>query len=210
MPEHWAVGKLRWQAKLQGGVALGRDLTEANTVLLPYLRVANVQDGYVDLDEVKRIEFLVSEVERYLLSPGDVLMNEGGDSDKLGRGTVWDGAINPCVHQNHVFAIRSSVHLTPEWLALFTASFGDKSYFFLRSKQSTNLASISASNIKDIHLPLPPTDEQRAICGSVGEMTGRYDDLILTTQRSIHLLAEHRSALITAAVTGQIDARDAA
>jgi type I restriction enzyme S subunit len=210
VPEHWDVGKLRWQANLQGGVAKGRDLSSAHTKVLPYLRVANVQDGYLDLDEVKEIDLLVSEVERYLLKTGDVLMNEGGDNDKLGRGTVWDGAIAPCVHQNHVFAVRPSAHLCPEWLALFTASSGAKSYFFLRSKQSTNLASISASNVKDIHVPLPPTDEQRSICRSVGEMTGRFDQLIQKSQRSMDLLAEHRSALITAAVTGQIDVRDAA
>ena len=106
VPAHWVVGPLRWYATIQGGIAKGKDYEGRQTVSLPYLRVANVQNGFVDLTEVKEISVLESEVERYSLRLGDVLMNEGGDNDKLGRGTVWQGQIEPCLHQNHVFAIR--------------------------------------------------------------------------------------------------------
>ena len=73
---------------------------------MPYLRVANVQDGYLDLGKIEEIEVAPDEVAHFSLRPGDILMNEGGDNDKLGRGCVWEGAIEPCLHQNHVFAVR--------------------------------------------------------------------------------------------------------
>lgn len=95
VPAHWVVGPLRWYATIQGGIAKGKDYEGRETVSLPYLRVANVQNGFVDLTEVKEISVLESEVERYSLRSGDVLMNEGGDNDKLGRGTVWQGQIEP-------------------------------------------------------------------------------------------------------------------
>ena len=69
-------------------------------------------------------------------------MNEGGDFDKLGRGHVWDGSIDPCIHQNHVFAVRP-FGVSPQWLNLVTGSAYAQFYFMSRSKQSTNLASIS-------------------------------------------------------------------
>src|SRR5690606_32486056 len=110
-----------------------KDIAGRATVSLPYLRVANVQDGYVDLTEVHEIEVPTTDAERYLLRKGDVLMNEGGDNDKLGRGTVWQAQISPCIHQNHVFAVRLHDLELAEWVARFTSTASARSYFFLRS-----------------------------------------------------------------------------
>lgn len=208
VPAHWRVGKLRWYATIQGGVAKGKDYQDQKTVSLPYLRVANVQAGYVDLTEVKEIAVLESEIERYSLRHGDVLMNEGGDNDKLGRGTVWRAEIEPCLHQNHVFAIRPNGHLTPEWLAMFTQSSRARSYFFLNSKQSTNLASISSSNVMNLDLPMPSVDEQERILQFLESELQQFTDLQKQADKGIQLLLERRSALISAAVTGKIDVRN--
>ena len=208
VPQHWEVGPLRWYATIQGGVAKGKSYdADVDTVERPYLRVANVQDGYVDLTAVNKVVVAASEIDRYRLRSGDVLMNEGGDNDKLGRGTVWEGEIADCLHQNHVFAIRPNRYLSPYWLSMFTRSSSARVYFYLYSKQSTNLASISASNVMSCPLPLPPADEQSRILDFLREDTGRIDMLIGEGQRSIALLQERRSALISAAVTGKIDVR---
>jgi type I restriction enzyme S subunit len=208
VPAHWLVGKLRWYATIQGGIAKGKDYEDKKTVSLPYLRVANVQVGYVDLTVVKEIAVLESEIERYSLKSGDVLMNEGGDNDKLGRGTVWKAEIEPCLHQNHVFAIRPNEHLNPEWLAIFTQSSRARSYFYLNSKQSTNLASISSSNVMNLDLPMPPVGEQCQILDFLANELLRFTELQSQAETGIRLLSERRSALISAAVTGKIDVRN--
>ncbi|MGB3519773.1 MAG: restriction endonuclease subunit S, partial [Elainellaceae cyanobacterium] len=207
MPSHWEIGSLRWYAKIQGGIAKGKDYENRETITLPYLRVANVQSGFVDLTEVKDISVLPSEVERYSLRAGDVLMNEGGDNDKLGRGTVWKGQISPCLHQNHVFAIRTNHLLHAEWLTTFTQSEQARTYFYLNSKQSTNLASISASNVMSLSLPLPPLPEQRHILEFLKTDRTKHEELIDVATSTVSLLKERRSALISAAVTGKIDVR---
>lgn len=208
VPEHWAVGPLRWYATIQGGIATGKSYdAETPTVELPYLRVANVQDGYVDLSTIKTVEVAVSEIERYRLREGDVLMNEGGDNDKLGRGTVWKGEITDCLHQNHVFAIRPNHYLLPQWLSMFTRSNTARAYFYLYSKQSTNLASISSSSVMSCPLPLPPVQEQRQVLDFLAIEAARLDDLMQESIETINLLQERRSALISAAVTGKIDVR---
>ncbi len=99
IPADWEVSALGSVADISSGVTLGGQHSGPNTVELPYLRVANVQDGYLDLREVKIIRVPSASVNKYLLRPGDVLMNEGGDFDKLGRGTVWRGEIDQCLHQ---------------------------------------------------------------------------------------------------------------
>lgn len=208
VPEHWDVKRLKFIANVQTGIAKGKDNADKDTIRVPYLRVANVQDGYLDLDEVATIEVASSDVARYLLQPGDVLMNEGGDFDKLGRGHVWQGEIDPCIHQNHVFAVRPHSVLS-EWLNTVASSSFAQFYFMGRSKQSTNLASISSTNLMELPVPMPSESEQLLTLDKLRSSTSRLDTLLIQTARSITLLNERRSALITAAVTGQIDLREA-
>lgn len=206
VPAHWEVKRLKFLARVQTGVAKGRDLSGTDVIEVPYLRVANVQDGYLDLEDVATIQIARDELDRYGLQPGDVLMNEGGDFDKLGRGHVWHGAISPCIHQNHVFSVRPH-SIEPEWLALITSADCGRFFFMSRSKQSTNLASISSSNLVELPLCIPPQPERSAILEAVSAETTKLDTLTTEAERAIALLKERRAALISAAVTGRIDVR---
>jgi type I restriction enzyme S subunit len=206
VPEHWEVKRLKFLAHVQGGVAKGRDLGDADTIEVPFLRVANVQDGYLDLEEIATIQIASHELPRFALQSGDVLMNEGGDFDKLGRGHIWRGEIETCIHQNHVFAVRPR-GVEPEWLNLLTSAESGRFYFMSRSKQSTNLASISSTNIYEFPMVFPPSAERLAIVEHVRAETARNDALTAEARRAIDLLKERRSALISAAVTGKIDVR---
>ncbi len=107
-PTGWDEGAiLSDHADVMGGITKGRKL-KSSTVLrqVPYLAVSNVQDRRLDLSAVKTIYAAPDEIERYRLVPGDLLLTEGGDPDKLGRGTLWNGALRPCLHQNHIFRVR--------------------------------------------------------------------------------------------------------
>jgi len=149
-----------------------------------------------------------NEAESCLLKAGDVLMNEGGDADKLGRGCIWTGEIAPCLHQNHVFAVRPR-SIRSEWLNAWTSTEVAKAFFESRAKQSTNLASISATNIKELPIPVPPVDEQRAIVAHIAAATAKLDSLRSATERTIALLKERRVALIAVAVTGRLHVAEA-
>jgi type I restriction enzyme S subunit len=154
-------------AQIQTGIAKGSKRL-VDPVELPYLRVANVQAGVLDLTEIKMIEVDRADVERYSLRTGDVLMTEGGDFDKLGRGAIWTGAIEPCLHQNHIFAVRCDrSKVLPEWLSWISSSHYGRRYFLLCSKQSTNLASINSSQLKAFPLPLPSLAQQEEMAGAV-------------------------------------------
>lgn len=207
VPAHWTTPKLRHIATVQTGLALGKNLSGPDIISAPYLRVANVQDGYLKLEDVATVNILRSDLARYRLQANDVLMNEGGDNDKLGRGHIWRDEIANCVHQNHVFAVRPH-GVSSEWLNAYKGSLAAQSFFTYRSKQTTNLASISSNNLLDLPVPRPPEEEQGRILEHLDRATSRIDTLIAKTERSIELLREHRTALITAAVTGKIDLRE--
>ena len=109
IPAEWRKTQLRHCAAIKSGITLGKKYEKTDSLVeRPYLRVANVQDGYVDLSVLTTIEVTQDEDLKYRLRAGDVLMTEGGDRDKLGRGCVWHGEIEPCLHQNHIFAVQTS------------------------------------------------------------------------------------------------------
>lgn len=204
VPEHWQIKRLKHIANVQTGVAKGKDNEGKDTIEVPYLRVANVQDGYLSLDDVATIAIPREDLTRYSLQPGDVLMNEGGDFDKLGRGSVWLGEIDPCIHQNHVFAVRPTI-VSSAWLNAFTGSLAAQFYFMGRAKQSTNLASISSSNIMELPVAMPPAAEVELLLAHLNRETARIDALIEKKTRFIELLREKRQALITHAATRGLD-----
>jgi type I restriction enzyme S subunit len=125
--------------------------------------VANVQDGEIKLDDVASITVLPDDVARYALQPGDILLTEGGDPDKLGRGAVWQGAISPCIHQNHIFRVRvSRAAGTPEFISAMLGSALGKRYFFRCAKQTTGIASINMRQLRACPVLTPPMDRQEA------------------------------------------------
>ncbi len=179
---NWPVVLLQDVAEVRTGVAKGKKGLK-DPVELPYLRVANVQDGHIVLTEVKTIEVEASQVERYALRRGDVLMTEGGDFNKLGRGDVWEAQISPCLHQNHVFAVRPDPSkLNSYYLAALAASDYGRQYFLSCAKRTTNLASINSSQLKSFPVLLPPLDEQARIADIVAAANARIE--ILGTKKA--------------------------
>ncbi|MFJ5558351.1 restriction endonuclease subunit S [Streptomyces sp. NPDC093250] len=154
-------------ATVAAGVTLGSEPVGDGTIELPYLRVANVLDGRIDTTDVKTVRIVKTHYERYALRKGDLLLTEGGDLDKLGRGAVWDGRIDECLHQNHVFRVRCGEQMLPDFLALYTASPEGRAYFQRVGKQTTNLASINSTQVKQMPVPVPPVEEQRRLLGPV-------------------------------------------
>lgn len=202
IPPEWNWASLSDVAEVSGGVTLGRAVSGPGTVELPYLRVANVQDGYLDLSEIKRVRIFRSEEARYQLKAGDVLMNEGGDFDKLGRGTVWQEQITRCLHQNHVFRVRCRQDsLRPWFLAAICESSMGKSYFVRSSKQTTNLATINSTQLKAFQVPLPPGDEQ----GQIVEVLRALDATIRKTEQLIAKLEQVKQGLLHDLLTRGID-----
>ena len=208
IPEHWEVKKLKHVAAVRSGFALNGSIEVENSIKLPYLRVANVQDGYLRLDNVTEVSIDQTVAHRYFLQSGDLLMNEGGDNDKLGRGCVWRGQINPCLHQNHVFAVRMKNNVNPDWINAVTLTNYARQYFMVHCKQSTNLASISQTNIKELPVLMPPSIEVIEILTFVGNHIDKIYQTITHIKKEIELLQEYRTALISEAVTGKIDVRN--
>lgn len=212
VPGDRKLAHLRYFATTQGGVTVDAKRDPGpDAVTRPYLRVANVQAGRLDLTEVTEISVPRALAARSTLRENDVLMTEGGDIDKLGRGTVWDGALEGCLHQNHIFAVRPHpLRLDAWYLALLTQSDHARAYFESTGVQSTNLASTSSSKILDFPIPVLPVQVQKQIVAEWRQRSAATTRMRTALTDQISLLKERRQTLIAAAVAGQLDIPEAA
>jgi len=193
-PFLWAKIRFDEVAIITGGVTLGRKLGGKKTITLPYLRVANVKRGEIDIGVVKEVSIAEDELERYVLRDNDLLMTEGGDWDKVGRAAIWRGELSCCLHQNHIFRARmASPILAPRWFELYFNSPAGRDYFAAASKQTTNLASINMRQVRGCPVPFPPLPEQHRIVAKVDELMALCDQLeaqLTTTQTDSRRLLE--------------------
>ncbi|MBD2292008.1 restriction endonuclease subunit S [Anabaena sphaerica FACHB-251] len=201
----WRIKNLDDVADIASGVTKGQKFNGKQTVQVPYMRVANVQDGYLDLTDIKIIEALPQEVEQLKLQKGDILMTEGGDYDKLGRGAIWHGQIENCIHQNHIFRVRTNRKIIlPEFFAKLLLTQYTKLYFLQCSKQTTNLATINMTQLKALPVPLPPLPLQEKFAQIV-----QKHDRIRTQQREAERQAEHLfQTLLHRAFRGELTSSD--
>ncbi|MGH8606681.1 MAG: hypothetical protein ACREX9_04450 [Gammaproteobacteria bacterium] len=196
MPSNWELVSLKRVSEMQTGLTLGK-VYEGPFIERPYLRVANVQDGHLTLEDVTTIDVPEAVARRVELCTGDVLMTEGGDLDKLGRGTIWRGQIRGCLHQNHIFAIRCIKHkLLPEFLAYLTASRYGRDYFEATGKRTTNLASTNSTKVGMFPIPRPSIAEQRAICRFLDQRLEQLSRVVSGIEAQIHALTAYRKSLI--------------
>jgi type I restriction enzyme S subunit len=203
IPQGWKLVCMKRIAEIQGGLTLGKQY-DGLLIERPYLRVGNVQDGYLDLADVSVIELPANVAARVELRPDDVLMTEGGDLDKLGRGHLWKGEIPGCLHQNHIFAVRCFLHkLKPMFLAYVTAAKYGRDYFEATGKKTTNLACTNATKVGEFPIPLPPLTEQESICVYLDEKLDELKRIVTNIESQIATLTAYRKSLIHECVTGQ-------
>lgn len=143
-------------AIVTSGITKGRKAPNGPLSSVDYMTVANVQDKRLDLSVVKQIDVSAIELERYRLQRGDLLLTEGGDPDKLGRGVVWNEERAESIHQNHVFRVRlRDQALSPVWLNWEVGSSYGKRYFLRMAKQTTGIATINSTQLRAFPVRIP-------------------------------------------------------
>lgn len=209
LPEGWVWASLDMLGEIASGVAKGMKRDSSVVVReVPYLRVANVQRGHLDLTEVKTILATERDISELTLQDGDVLFNEGGDRDKLGRGWVWRNQVAECIHQNHVFRMRPYVtDIQPELISHHGNTFG-KLWFQRAGKQTTNLASINMTMLRFFPVPVAPAGEQKEILEKIRAQLECVTDQGRSIELALKQSTAQRQNILRAAFSGQLVPQD--
>lgn len=208
-PDGWKYSRLAEISSIGSGMSVSKDRKLSDPIEVPYLRVANVQRGTLILDEIKKMHIERGSLSDLALEKWDVLFNEGGDRDKLGRGWIWEGQISPCITQNHVF--RASPILKREYHAKFISHWGNsfgKDYFEKGGKQTTNLASINKTVLSNFPVPLPSMAEQQQLINMLDEIMSQVGAMETEVENGIQRAEALRQSILKKAFSGQLVPQD--
>ena len=204
LPRGWGVVKLENIAEINSGMSVSANRKLTNPIAVNYLRVGNVQRGYLDLEEIKEMKIEAESFNKYRLRFGDVLFNEGGDRDKLGRGWIWENQVENCITQNHVFRaspfLKSITH--SKYISYLGNSRYGKSYFEETGKQTTNLASINKTVLSNFPVKLPSLAEQTQIVAILESKLTACDQLADELAKQLKQAEMLKQAVLKAAFSG--------
>lgn len=166
VPDSWAWAPLGVLAQIRGGIQKKPDRAPMSNAF-PYLRVANVLRGRLDLGHIEQFELFDGDLDKYRLVPGDLLIVEGnGSLGEIGRSALWHGEIAECVHQNHLIRVRLSV-ADPEYVQVFWNSPAAAAAVADLAVTTAGLYNLSVGKIARVQVPVPPLAEQREIVRQV-------------------------------------------
>jgi type I restriction enzyme S subunit len=183
-PKSWEWCRVADIGIVIGGLTKNAANRSGHKRILPYLRVANVYANLLDLTDLQEIGVADSEVDKLLLEKDDLLVVEGnGSRDQVGRIALWDGSVNPCLHQNHVIKVRLGERKVASWALYWFLSPSGRALIGEQARTSTGLYNLSTGKVAKLPIPLPPLTEQAVIVERV--------KALMTTCRALEAEIEH-------------------
>lgn len=206
VPSHWEITKLRYIGQCQNGINIGGEFFGSGYPFVSY------GDVYNNRALPHKVKGLVQSTEKdrviYSLKPGDVLFTRTSETiDEIGYSSVCYHNIEDAVFAGFLIRFRpKDSAINPTFSEYY---FQNKKLraFFVKEMNLVTRASLSQELLKRMPVALPPENEQREIGEFLAEKNAKFNEVVKATQSSIELLKEHRTALISAAVTGKIDVR---
>ena len=175
----------------------------------PYLRVANVRRGRLQLDELHRFELTPQELAKLRLETGDVLLVEGnGSRTEIGRCALWNGEVEDCVHQNHIIRVRLVTGVLPQYVNVFLNSPIGQFAIQQAASSTSGLYTLSVNKVKRLSLPLPPTAEQQAIADCVEGHAAGIEQIDTTLTDKLSAATRLRQSILHRAFTGNLLPQD--
>ena len=212
VPAHWAIDRFKWSTHSCKNGIWGEE-AQGNEDDIPCVRVADFDRRRlrVELDSPTVRNVTAKERQGRVLARGDLLLEKsgGGDLQPVGCVVLYDDP-QPAVCSNFVARMELAADMVPSfWRYLHTAAYSVR--LNTKSiKQTSGIQNLDQQAYLDEAAVFPPSDEQAHIAAFLDRETAKIDTLTAEAQRAIDLLQERRTALISAAVTGQIDVRPAA
>lgn len=173
-----------------GRVQLGRQRApkyQSGKHSKPYLRVANVFDGYLDLSDLLTMDFDEHDFRTFKLAPGDVLLNEGQSRELVGRCCIYRGEVEDCCFQNTLIRFVPSSKVLSEFAFTYFRFLFHKGAFAQVASQTTSIAHLGADRFGGLPMPVPPVTTQQRIISQLsgfGSVT-RHLTAVLENSRSL-------------------------
>lgn len=208
LSEGWVWASTSQVSEIQGGIQKQPKRAPKQNHY-PFLRVANVLRGRLDLREMHRIELFGGELDKLRLRGGDLLVVEGNGSPReIGRMAIWRDAIVDCVHQNHIIRVRPGRCVAPQYIESYWNSPGGSASVMSEASSTSGLYTLSVAKVGSIPLPLAPSAEQERIVAEVERRLSVVDELQMVIERGLKRAERLRQSILKRAFEGKLAAQD--
>ncbi|WP_250565836.1 restriction endonuclease subunit S, partial [Adonisia turfae] len=208
LPEHWTWTSMDCLGSISGGVTKNSKRKQF-PLQMPYLRVANVYSGELRLQEMKEIGVAETEIDRVLLQAGDLLIVEGnGSIDQIGRVAIWDGSIEPCLHQNHLIKIRFSPTEIGQYALRWMLSINGRKHITRVASSTSGLHTLSLSKVASIPIPLPPLSAQKFIVDEIEKEFSIINAIEQLLDKNLKRAEKLRQSILKKAFEGKLVPQD--
>lgn len=177
---------------------------------VPYLTVANVYRGRIDLSDIRYFEVTSKEIEKLKLQDKDILIVEGnGSGNEIGRCAIWHNELPLCIHQNHIIRMRrKTADILPEYALHYLNSEAGKSIMRERSKTTAGLFNLSAGKIKTIPLPMASLDEQSEIIHLIDSLLEKEQWAKESAEAVLDQIELMKKSILARAFRGELGTND--
>src|SRR6266496_645828 len=204
LPEGWGWARLEQLGFIFGGLTKNPKRSKQKKQL-PYLRVAHVYANELRLDDIEHIGVEDSELAKLLVRVGDLLIVEGnGSKAQIGRLAIWNGAIDPCVHQNHLIKVRPVESRMPKRILYWLQSPLGRQFVELVASSTSGLYTLSVNKVGDLPIALPPRAEQKRIIGEIERRMSVVEELETVTSTELQRATRLRQSILHQAFSGVI------
>jgi type I restriction enzyme S subunit len=199
------------KTKEAGKIQLGRQRSpkyHSGPTMRPYLRVQNVFEDRIDLDDVMEMDFSGADLEKYTLHPCDILLNEGQSPQYLGRPAMYRGELPGACFTNSLIRFQAGTSVVPDFALLVFRHCMHSGRYVSEGTITTNIAHLSAGRFGEVEFPLPSHDEQTEIVRRAQQLFTLADqlDARLTVARKI--VDRLTPALLAKAFRGELVPQD--
>jgi type I restriction enzyme S subunit len=203
IPPSWKWQRLKDVADIRGGIQK-QPMRAPRKNAYPYLRVANVMRGALDIREVQKMELYGNELETYRLAKDDILIVEGnGSIGEIGRSAVWGGQIKDCVHQNHIIRVRPRGCLSSYIDMYWNSPFGIERVTS-EAVTTSGLYSLSVGKIAALSVPVPPLSEQIEIVRRVDCIRSILKHIASNAENALNATTNTSKVILAKAFSGEL------
>lgn len=205
IPKHWDVHPVKYHFDVQLGKMLQNVELNPSDHLVPYLKAMHVLWGMVNVDELPEMWADQNELVQYGIIDGDLLVCEGGE---VGRAGIVHNPPKHCIIQNALHRVRAkNEESIISYLFYVIYTINSEEWLSILCNKAT-ISHFTRDKFVDLMIPIPPRQEQEEIVNVLDRKTIQIDIQIGQEKKSIELLQEYRTALISEVVTGKIDVRE--
>ena len=205
--DSWSTIKTKEAGKIQ----LGRQRSPKyhhGPTMRPYLRVQNVFEDRIDLDDVMEMDFSGADLEKYTLHPGDILLNEGQSPQYLGRPAMYRGELPGACFTNSLIRFQAGDSVLAEFALLVFRNSMHSGRYVEKGTITTNIAHLSAGRFGEVEFPLPPLPEQQEIVRRAQDLFTLADQLEARLNAARKVVDRLTPALLAKAFRGELVPQD--